>query len=262
MKGGASQVENLYGDQGIRMFSDLDLLISKEKLPQAAQLLFDDGFTFWVKYSGAQFFDAAINHHYPCLVHPNRVPCRVELHVEPLKIAFKSLLHYGDVFSRSNTLCWQETKVSTPCIEHRLLHNFVHNQLSDREYASGRISLRQMGEFGMLMQQDGALEAATSIYKNLPDQFQPAWRSYSDIYQYLFESQPIAPDSPANAFIRQAKRSILFPHLRSARDIAATLALNMKNLFGHPRKNFAKLYDPNWYADRWAGMRAQWGDKR
>ena len=161
LKGGASLTSELYSQVGERVMRDLDILVKIESMHSTVKQLFSIGYRYCELDSlpeppldeqedPIEALNARglgyMHHIYP-LVHPKH-NASVELHRQPLlQLGERELLSSGEAFS--NAVQCKNLKMLS--IEHRLLHNFFHAQIQDRNGLLGKIDLMQAYEFVQLV---------------------------------------------------------------------------------------------------------------
>ena len=90
------------------------------------------------------------SHHAPPLLHPSGSGY-VELHRRVFNARVPDgALAAERLLAAAHWLDWQEARLGVPALEHRLIHNALHHQVSDQAFASDRRSLRQLFEFARL----------------------------------------------------------------------------------------------------------------
>lgn len=202
LKGAISLADALYPDIGIRVMSDVDLMVPPDRLRDCVSALHADRYSqavpilvegvFLVRPSGALPTDTAwlARHHYPALLREDR-PAAVELHQAAVLPEYSHLLPAEALWHSSRVLDFETRKVRVPSLGHRLLHNFVHAQLVDAGHAKGRVSLRQLREFAALRQQSD-LEAEVAALAQALDAgaAREAFEGYVSVCE-RFLNQPV-----------------------------------------------------------------------
>ncbi|MBK1646359.1 hypothetical protein CKO25_17250 [Thiocapsa imhoffii] len=141
-----------------RMLGDLDLWVGATDLPAAADALRAGGYHLPVNIHPSAW-SWTDKHHAPPLMHPSGSGY-VELHRRVFNARVPS-----EVITTERLLCaaqgleWRGVRLRIPSLEHRLIHNALHHQVSDQAFASDRRSLRQLFEFARLR----ALPEAASL---------------------------------------------------------------------------------------------------
>lgn len=140
LKGTGNLLDGLYSDPGERMIHDIDFLVSEEDYLRTASLLQAVGYC----HDSPNYFDFKKLKHYPALYKTGE-PTVVEIHRMPVAA------QYGHEFT-SRVVFRDKQKVKglpgvyVPCDRHKLIHTFIHNQLSDRGHAYYQSSFRAFND--------------------------------------------------------------------------------------------------------------------
>lgn len=157
LKGTSNLLDGLYSSPGERMIGDIDFLVKKEDFIKSAELVLNLGYeNQWKSYD--RFVDMK---HYPRLFRKD-VPADVEIHRIPVREAYSNLFNTEQFFQRK--LLLSEPKNSfVPSAELRLVHTFIHSQLSNkgdtlftpglRDMYDAYLLTRQMGNVGQVIEQ-------------------------------------------------------------------------------------------------------------
>ena len=146
LKGTANLMDNLYSDIGERMIGDIDFLVEEKNYQKTIELMQAIGYNSdIISYNGIK-----TNKHYPRM-HRGDVPADIEIHRVPVDIKyskqFSSDINFADK---------KKIKTKENCFiqsdEHRLIHNFIHSQLSNSGYSHRIVSLRDLYDFYLLSQ--------------------------------------------------------------------------------------------------------------
>jgi hypothetical protein len=145
LKGAAGLAAALYPHPGTRIFGDIDLLISAERLSEASAALADIGFAptpqpQWV---------ALAHHHLPMHVHPARI-AGVELHREVLPPGHRAIADAATFFAGARTIDTEGGRALLPSSTDWAAHIIAHGQIIDGGYARGVPQLRQLLDLVML----------------------------------------------------------------------------------------------------------------
>jgi len=146
LKGAASLATELYEDVGIRMMSDIDLLVPENRLMDSVAILEKMGY----RAINANYTSYKNHHHYIPLVCDDE-PAAVELHRRIFRNVPK-LLPAEDVWHDAMPFQFHNAHIKIPSPHHRIQHNIIHTYLVDRHYSKATVSLRQLYEFAMLRQ--------------------------------------------------------------------------------------------------------------
>ena len=146
LKGVASLAGNLYPESGVRILSDIDVLIPVDRAEAATRLLTQNDFEPIPAES-----DYANHHHLAPLRHRVTGIC-VEIHKHALSVDCRSVL--------PTESAWREAQpcsvggVATQCLtpSMQFVHVLAHTQIQDANHKRRSFALRQMLELAMLAQ--------------------------------------------------------------------------------------------------------------
>lgn len=134
LKGAADVLNPIHTVPAHRYISDLDLLVSADKISHAARLL--------RQAKGLPVDDALItpgpHHHLAQIIHPDW-PFTVELHVEPGSVVVSNVLKAPDMLSRADPSGIDGILI--PCPMDRLLHHLLHGMELRHETAAVNLRL-------------------------------------------------------------------------------------------------------------------------
>jgi hypothetical protein len=115
---GAALANTWYGDMSLRPFIDIDLLVPREKVRHARELLLQAGYE--------EGPNPGADHHLPPLIRLDR-PCFIELHYDLTRLAHCFQPSFDDLYSRSMTLpSARDVSVRTLSAEDTLIHLCLH----------------------------------------------------------------------------------------------------------------------------------------
>ena len=157
LKGVANLLDGLYSDAGERIMSDIDFLVSEEEYLVAAQLM--KGIGYEEVAETPAYTDVKSLKHYPRLFRSDCV-ANIEIHRIPVNQEYVSWF---------NTEKINQEKISvdalTGCFvssdRHKIIHNFIHSQLSNEGHLFGTVSLR--GIYDLLL-----LSKRVSLEETIP----------------------------------------------------------------------------------------------
>jgi hypothetical protein len=157
LKGSIALLQNQYPHAGARMLSDLDLALINAEAEAGETVLRTAGYRDADNCGPAHY--RAPFHHVAPLFHPSG-DGYVELHRAILSVRVPAAaLPLARVRAAAEPVAWEGLRLWMPSLEHRLLHNALHQQVQDEAFRSDRRGLRQMLEFAQLR----ALPGAASI---------------------------------------------------------------------------------------------------
>jgi len=139
LKGAGSLWDDTYQDIGIRMMSDVDMLVSLEQYPACIKVFEELGY---YTTANAKFWDDDEPHLPPYYHRNNRA--RFEVHHEVFSKRFQSILPAQDMLKQARLCTHDGVDFYLPSPTHRVLHNIVHSQLDDKGYKLRRVYFRQL----------------------------------------------------------------------------------------------------------------------
>jgi hypothetical protein len=243
MKGVASLITGIYPDAGIRMMTDIDLLIPEDKLMRSVAALENIGYQPMTGYRYASY-----HHQYVPLVCKDTVSS-LELHSRIVRIGTQ-ILPTAEVWHDAQPVSFRDTKVKLPSTQHRIQHNIIHTYMMDANYSMATINLMQLYEFAMLRE---SLEEQLN-WQRLATRFKQVgqaklFNSYVAMAYYLFD-QPL---HEAVSLLPSAVRHYQRFQYRLRHPWFAKL-LNLKGYFTNAfsyllisPKVLLKLLQPSWY---------------
>ncbi len=244
LKGTGHLCDHLYAHPGMRMMSDIDVVVPPHQVLSAARLLMDQGY-FSHKPYNPKAFDSTL--HYPMLVHEDRV-AGIEVHARVLNYLYDGLLpHYphGLVSARSHP------DVTILSMDDRMVHNFVHTQLMHSHHYTGILSLKDMYDY-FLMRHKGGL--APRLRKH-----QSSFLAYQNIIARYFECQVVRTQKKATftyTMLRARHRASLnFPvilvrfHYFTVMVLQKYFMLPLRSLWNPTARNFiwSRITHPGWF---------------
>jgi len=136
LKGTAHLVEGLYNDIGERMVGDIDFLVAKDQIEQAADILIEEGYKPLSEYNKA---NQKLSKHYPRLIHQEKIAA-VEIHWAVVLQSHKTYLDYKTIFKEKQCV----NNIFVPSYGHQMIHNFLNYQINDKAFLYGKIMPRQL----------------------------------------------------------------------------------------------------------------------
>jgi hypothetical protein len=146
LKGAGNLLDNLYSKAGERIMGDIDFLVHENEYLLAVNLLKDNGYSVVSPISS--FGNVEIMKHYPRLIHPD-FPAAIEIHRIPVRSSYLSWFNTSIIDQEKKIIpsingCFVESD------NHKIVHNFIHSQLSNQGHLSGVISLRDLYDIYLL----------------------------------------------------------------------------------------------------------------
>ena len=143
LKGGANLVRSLYPDPGMRVMTDLDMLVSADRIDECVACLRAEGFRPLTDYR-----HPGGHHDFP-LGRPD-LPLPLELHHRVLAHPYDGFLTANEVRQSAVSMDGNDASIAVPSPTHAVIHNVAHAQLSNHDYLYGRIDLRSLVDFVLL----------------------------------------------------------------------------------------------------------------
>jgi hypothetical protein len=152
LKGANALRPDDYPGAADRVLGDLDLWVPPARVVAAAATLRDLGYRPNALAATCPNlpWDAARQHHAPALLHP-LCPVKVELHRRLLAHRRDDAWLQAGLTTTTHALA-PGARVQVPDAGTRLLHNFLHAQITDRQHRLRCLNLRQLLEFAALAQ--------------------------------------------------------------------------------------------------------------
>jgi hypothetical protein len=147
LKGTGNLMDNLYSDISDRMIGDIDLLVKEKDYFKTADLILKLGY----KQEEVKIFDELnLIRHYPRLFRDD-VPADIEIHRTPVDNRYTRKFNSDIIFNKKITIPTIQN-CFVPNDKHKLIHTFIHSQLSDNGYSIRITSLRDLFDFYLLTQ--------------------------------------------------------------------------------------------------------------
>ena len=145
LKGAIALMPRQYPSAEDRVIGDLDLLVPADRAKEVFALLQQENYGLDPEHS----IETLEAHHLPPLLH-NELPVSVELHHRFLDDPLIDKRMVEGVEVATLNLPDTDTWVQCPDPSTRLLHNFLHTQIQDKNHAKFVFFLRQLLEFVQL----------------------------------------------------------------------------------------------------------------
>jgi len=159
LKGAGNLIDNLYSDLGERLMIDIDFLVPEEDFLSSAEVMKNNGY---LPYEEIEILETWKWRHYPSLYHPD-FPASIEIHRIPT--------HHNCKWFNLEIINNEKKTASffkgcfVPSIHHKIIHNFIHSQLSHKGHFYGNISLRDLYDIHLLSKQASLIEILPKIKK-------------------------------------------------------------------------------------------------
>lgn len=159
LKGSANLLDGLYADIGERILGDIDFLVSDDEYLKSARLMKDAGYA--EAYDTPDYKDIKTFKHYPRLYHPE-YGATIEIHRIPVDEEFTGWFN-NELIELEKQSVEELPGSYVPSAKHKLIHNFIHGQLSNQGHLFGRLSLRGAYDLYLLSKKFPLEQALTEI---------------------------------------------------------------------------------------------------
>jgi len=140
MKGSGNLLDGLYADTGERILGDIDFLVPEKDYLLSGSLFEDEGYTS--KTLGADYEEVTEMKHYPRLSHPGFV-ASIEIHRIPVR-KYYLRKYNSEIIDQEKKTVQSLQGCFVLSDNHKIIHNFIHSQLSNRGHAYGIVSFRDI----------------------------------------------------------------------------------------------------------------------
>lgn len=145
LKGTGNLFDKLYDDPGIRMIGDIDILVAENEYLEAAKILGIDGYD----HLSQPFFNPEEMKHFPKLFKDGMV-ADVEIHRIPVDKEFHKKYNSEVINREKRQVQTNGLKFFVLSDKHKMVHNFIHAQLSNKGHAFGLVPFRDMYDVYLL----------------------------------------------------------------------------------------------------------------
>lgn len=159
LKGVGNLLDEVYSDIGERLMIDIDFLVPEKDFLTSAKIMINNGY---LHYTDVEVLEIWKWKHYPPLYHPD-FPAPIEIHRIPT--------HHKRKWFNNELINAEKKAVSTlkgcfvPSFRHKIIHNFIHSQISHKGYLFGTIPLRDIYDLYLLSKQFSIIETLPQIKK-------------------------------------------------------------------------------------------------
>lgn len=257
LKGAAFLLDKLYSDPGERLAGDIDLLVSEKDYLKAAKILMDSGYENHFRF----FSDVKMLKHYPRLFRKD-VPADVEIHRLPVNPEYAKVFSSELLFSLKKSVPGK-TNCYVPDDTHKIVHNFIHSQLSNSGYRFRHISLRDFYDLYLLSKRAEPAKALPYIEeKNKAAGYFLFCAKMAGLEENSLKNENIK----AKRYVRQVIRAL--EHPRISHSVKTMMKLNdlvfkrylsrvIKATWQHSSRQYIRrrLSDPQWYKLHLKGLK-------
>jgi hypothetical protein len=159
LKGTGNLLDGLYSDIGERILGDIDFLVPENDYLLSAELMKNEGYSAVSEIRA--YTDVKTLKHYPRLFHPD-FEAVIEIHRLPVNEKYQSwfntaIIDCEKVMVSSIPGCYVESD------RHKIIHNFIHSQLSNEGNLLGIVSFRDLYDLYLLSKRHTVSETLPEI---------------------------------------------------------------------------------------------------
>lgn len=169
LKGGANLASGLYSDPATRLMGDLDILVPPEQAWRAGAVLAAQGFA---DIDAPPRLVAGRLHHLPMQRHA-LTGVGVEVHHRLLPERLRGLLDTGEALRSAVSIDLTGQRVAILAPPWRILHNVVHDQITDQAFSRRTCELRQSLDLALLWNRHADSLDRAALAAMLPAQIRP-----------------------------------------------------------------------------------------
>lgn len=159
LKGVGNLIDDLYSDNGERILGDIDILVPEENYLLAANLMKDNGYCTFNPIPAYE--NIKTMKHYPRLIHPE-FPAALEIHRIPVRDNYLKWFNTS-IIDKEKTEAHTFGGCFVESDNHKIIHNFIHSQLSNRGHLSGIVSFRDLYDLYLLSKRSDLKESIVEI---------------------------------------------------------------------------------------------------
>ncbi len=157
LKGTANLLDHLYSDSGDRLIGDIDFLVRDKDFIKTAEILLKNGYTKDLKI----YDDIESLKDYPRL-HRDDVPAPIEIHRLPVIPKYSKEFNPEVIFKNKKQIT-DKINCFVPSDKHKLIHTFIHSQLSNGGHKLKMVPLRDLYDTFLLSERVNAEEVLPEI---------------------------------------------------------------------------------------------------
>ncbi len=157
LKGVGSLIDDIYSDYGERMMIDIDFMVPEEDFLTTAEIMLNNGY---LCYKDIEILEPWKWKHYPPIYHPD-FPVSIEIHRIPTHHKCNWFNYYIIDAAKKPSAILKGCFV--PSSTHKIMHNFIHSQLSHKGSLFGNTLLRDIYDLHLLSKQVSLAETLPQI---------------------------------------------------------------------------------------------------
>jgi len=258
MKGTGNLLAGLYPSPAHRMIGDIDILVQDKDFMPTATIIQTLGY----KTESTGYDDPKELKDYPRMYRED-IPADIEIHRVPVHLPFSGKFTTQQLFK--DKLPSGQTNAFIPSVQYRLIHTFIHSQLSNKGHLFYTPGLRDIYDAYLLSQQVNWREVLEQIEEK------EKARVFFEYMDYLFGPEQDFSTITNKATLKYIRRHRWFmDHPRWHRLYVSSYKLYelifiryLKRIFSalfnkkDLRYIFNRLKDPAWYGKHFKGIREQ-----
>lgn len=159
LKGTGNLLDGLYSELGERILGDIDFLVPEKDYLLSAELLKIEGYSPVSEIPA--YSDTKNSKHYPRLFHPE-FDAVIEIHRLPIDEKYQSWFNSG-IIDREKVTVSSLPGCYVASDKHKIVHNFIHSQLSNEGHLLGIISFRDLYDLYLLSKRFAVSETLQEI---------------------------------------------------------------------------------------------------
>jgi hypothetical protein len=148
LKGTGNIIDNLYPNMAERIMYDIDFLIPEHQLETATKILIESGYQQTKEYSP----NDKLKKHNPPLVKPGTISS-VEIHCNPVNYKFSNSFSTHEVWQKAKQITG-DFNCYVMCDSHKIIHNFIHSQLTHEGQLYAKVFLRNLYDLQLLSKRE------------------------------------------------------------------------------------------------------------
>lgn len=262
MKGTGNLFDSLYSDPGERMLYDIDILVEKNRMLEAAERLMANGYRTQKPFNPKAL---ASTMHYPILVKEGCV-AGVELHQNAVRHQYLKSFSTEMVFSSKKGSLTNES-IFVMSDSNKIIHNFIHSQLMHNAHYHADVLLRNLFDLLLL----GERETLNETFSEFGFYRRKA-------LAYFFLMSKVFGLSNSGATQSFTSKLLVFRHgftinlsnkQRSFYHFLITffikyIALPFRTIFDRSARNyvFSRLRNPKWYGQHFKAYKRKFTGNR
>ncbi len=157
LKGTANLLDDLYTDTGDRMIGDIDFLVQQKEFLKTADIILQLGY----KTDKKIYDDIKSLKDYPRLYRKD-VPADIEIHRIPVNSEYSKFFNSKTLFKEKIPIT-NKVNCFVPSDKHKIIHNFIHSQLSNKGYKFKIIPLRDLYDSYLLSKRVNITEVLDEV---------------------------------------------------------------------------------------------------